>query len=426
MTVRPSIQARLSKTVLLISLAGSLLTALMVGYVTRFAVRDLMDSTLQESAEILYGLVQPIASRIDVDTLVMPQSPHEERLIWQIAQGAGMPLVARSLRAPPEPLLAAPIDGFTDSPLGWRVRSMPLGVNGKFLFVAQRTGERELHEWQALVAIIGVSWLIGALSALWLGRRVRVELQPLERLSRAVQAYDPLDGKALPPTTRAELVPVQRSIEELGRKTARLIEQERAFAGHAAHALRTPLAGMDAQLAISAREAPPEIAQRLRLTRAGVQRLGRVVSALLSMFRSTGRLDLQPLELATLVAQLPALGVEYIVTQTGPLVADANLLVAALSNLVDNAVRHGAAHIAMRSVGDASGAEISIIDDGSGIDAETLQRLREGLADPEHGGLAGLGLVLASLVARAHGGRVWLDSSSAGTVVTLRLPLLPA
>lgn len=418
---KSSIQHRLLRAVMGVNVAGSLLTAMLVGYLVSLSVNSLMDSTLQESAEILYGLVQPLASTDTDATMVMPTVPHEEQLVWQVVQGGSNRLVVRSSKAPEQPLLPQALDGFADSPQAWRVRSMPLGANGKYLYVAQAAHERHRHQLEAMVVIVGMTWLIAAASAVWLSRRARAELEPLQRLSSAVRAYDPLAGQPLPAVTRRELIPVQQSIEELGGRLARLVERERAFSAHAAHALRTPLAGLEAQLALAQREATPQTQPRLRQTRLAAQRLGRVVASLLSMFRSTGKLELAPVDLASLVGALSVGQVEVAIRQDVDFSADANLLAAALSNLVDNSVRHGATQLTVAAAAADTGVCISVQDDGTGINPETLQKLRAGLAHAEHQGLEGLGLWLASLVARAHGGSLQVHALARGTRVDIRL-----
>lgn len=418
---KTSIQRRLLRAVTVVNVVGSLLTATLVGFLVSRSVNRLMDSTLQESAEILYGLVQPLASNDTDATMVMPTVPHEEQLVWQVVQGDSNRMVVRSFRAPEQPLLPRALDGFADSPQDWRVRSMPLGAHGKYLYVAQASHERHRHELEAMVVIVGMAWLIAAATAAWLSRRARAELEPLQRLSSAVRAYDPLTSQPLPAVTRQELVPVRQSIEELGARLARLVERERAFSAHAAHALRTPLAGLEAQLALALREATPQTQPRLQQTRLAAQRLGRVVSSLLSMFRSTGKVEPTSVDLGHLMQAIAVGQVEVLVKQEAAFQADANLLAAALSNLLDNSVRHGATHVSVTAAVEGACVCISVQDDGTGIDADKLDKLRAGLSHAEHDGLDGLGLWLASLVARAHGGSLQLHALAIGTRVDISL-----
>ena len=71
----------------------------------------------------------------------------------------------------------------------------------------------------------------------------------------------------LPRPLRQELVPMVNAISGLGDRLASHVAHERAFAAHAAHALRTPLAGMDAQLAVAIRQCDPAVRGRLEQTR---------------------------------------------------------------------------------------------------------------------------------------------------------------
>ena len=49
------------------------------------------------------------------------------------------------------------------------------------------------------------------------------------------------------------------AISGLGDRLASHVAHDDAFAAHAAHALRTPLAGMDAQLAVAIRQCDPAV-----------------------------------------------------------------------------------------------------------------------------------------------------------------------
>src|SRR5690606_37583347 len=144
---------------------------------------------------------------------------------------------------------------------------------------------------------------------LWLRARVNRELAPLERLSARLRGYDLLaPGASLGQAERAELQPIHRAIDELSVQLSRRLANERAFSAHAAHALRTPLAGIDAQLAVALREAPEALQPRLQRVRAAAGRLQRVVAALLALFRSGVEVRPEAVALATLLARLPVEG----------------------------------------------------------------------------------------------------------------------
>ena len=114
---------------------------------------------------------------------------------------------------------------------------------------------------------------------------------------------------------------------------------------------------------------------------------------------------------------------------------DAQQLVMALGNLVDNAVRHSPAHtrvsLGVRRVdgGSAGLVEISVSDEGPGIPEADLERIferfyRVDAARSRDTGGTGLGLAIVKHVALGHGGEVTVWSAGgAGSTFTLRLPV---
>lgn len=111
---------------------------------------------------------------------------------------------------------------------------------------------------------------------------------------------------------------------------------------------------------------------------------------------------------------------------------DLQLIERALSNLIDNAIRHapGAAqvHVSVRREG--AEAQILIDDAGPGLLIELRQRLELGqsLLDPSprrsSGGIGGLGLAMAQRIAVLHGGTLRpLSSARGGTRLCLALPV---
>jgi C4-dicarboxylate-specific signal transduction histidine kinase len=65
-------------------------------------------------------------------------------------------------------------------------------------------------------------------------------------------------------------------------------------------------------------------------------------------------------------------------------------------------------------------------DDGPGISAERRQALTSALDAQAYDGVPGLGLTLADLVARAHGGRLRLVDPMGGRGFAVELALAPA
>ncbi|WP_426699899.1 GAF domain-containing sensor histidine kinase [Rhodanobacter sp. Col0626] len=114
-----------------------------------------------------------------------------------------------------------------------------------------------------------------------------------------------------------------------------------------------------------------------------------------------------------------------------PVTVDAGRLAQLLANLLNNAVAHGAVDqpVSVAACCDGQGFELSVTNGGVPIAAEKLARLfqpfsREADAAPKPG--LGLGLYIASEVAKAHQGTLGVSSTEAGTRFVFRMPLSPA
>jgi signal transduction histidine kinase len=245
----------------------------------------------------------------------------------------------------------------------------------------------------------------------------------LNELSVSVAQYDPLQRSArLVPPSREELVSLREAVIDFGSRLAKRVANERAFTAHAAHALRTPLAGMDAQLAAALLECAPEQQPRLQRTRDAATRLHSVVTALLTLFRSGVDLQVQRFDVGDLVLRLPLDALEIDIESTTPIVADKNLLAAAMLNLFDNSVRHGATTVRVNVQRAKGVVHIRLQDDGPGMPPEQLRRIQDALDRQEYEGHMGLGLMLADLIARAHRGRLSIAHGSPGVISEISLP----
>jgi two-component system, OmpR family, osmolarity sensor histidine kinase EnvZ len=99
-----------------------------------------------------------------------------------------------------------------------------------------------------------------------------------------------------------------------------------------------------------------------------------------------------------------------------------------LSNLIDNALRHGSGEVEVRAGrSGASSAQVSVLDRGPGIPEAERERMlqpfqRIGSARTDPG--SGLGLAIVDRIARLHGGRVLLEGREGGGLkVTVELPI---
>ena len=111
---------------------------------------------------------------------------------------------------------------------------------------------------------------------------------------------------------------------------------------------------------------------------------------------------------------------------------DAARISQVLSNLIENAIQHGAASkpVSVKAEGDATGVVVTVHNFGRGIPAteiprlfDPVKRLKSGEAASSESGNLGLGLYIAERIVTAHGGTIDVQSTDeTGTTFTVRLP----
>ena len=103
------------------------------------------------------------------------------------------------------------------------------------------------------------------------------------------------------------------------------------------------------------------------------------------------------------------------------------MIVQAISNLMENALRHTpvGAGIQVRVEADNAQATVRVIDDGQGIPEDqrdaVLQRFYRLQASRTTPG-SGLGLAIVSAIARRHGGGLFLSDANPGLSAALQFP----
>jgi two-component system sensor histidine kinase MtrB len=118
--------------------------------------------------------------------------------------------------------------------------------------------------------------------------------------------------------------------------------------------------------------------------------------------------------------------VEIDVADDEAVIADRGVLERVVGNLVTNAVRHGAPPIRIAAQHVNGHLRVSVHDSGPGIEPEFVpsmfDRFQRSDTARQEGTGAGLGLSIAQLYARAHGGDLVYDPDAAGARFELVLP----
>ena len=231
--------------------------------------------------------------------------------------------------------------------------------------------------------------------------------------------------------------------EDLGRERATGIQREQ-FIAVLGHDLRNPLAALDAGLSLLKRSPVPERADFIMAAmQATIDRMNVMVGNILDFAR--GRLvgdfalRFERVMPDKIVAQVTSeLEIAYPERQIAlrcdtmsPLMCDPQRIGQLVSNLVGNALTHGARDEPVMIHCHESDGEflLSVANSGPEIPVEVRHKLfqpfEQGASSHANGSL-GLGLYIASTIARAHGGTLEVQSSPAQTCFTFRMPLAAA
>ena len=289
--------------------------------------------------------------------------------------------------------------------------------------------------------------LLGALAVIawrvigWTLRPVEQLRAGAEQISRTRRIGGPAERERLPvPPAADEIRALAITLNEMLDRLAETQERQRGFVADAAHELRSPLASIQAQL---------EVAQRLGEggtlpadLMVDVKRLTGLVEDLLLLARADA--DTRPparlaaVDARDLVSELTMtyrharVPVTLQADEPVIIMCAAEELRRAISNLLDNAVRHAKTRVDVTTSVDHDQAVISVSDDGAGVQPADRERVFErftrlGDSRGRSSGGTGLGLaIVRELVTRA-GGTVALTAARPPwqTRAELRLPLAP-
>ena len=218
------------------------------------------------------------------------------------------------------------------------------------------------------------------------------------------------------------------------RARARLDRERSDLVATVAHELRSPLTGVKGFVAtlLSKWDKLNDDQKKLMLETVNVDadRLTRLIAELLDVARiDTGRLSLhpRPLDFVAAVERVVAsvragTGRDISFESTGELptvTADPDKLAQVVTNLVDNAIRHGEGQVRLSAspIGDEApydGVLLHVDDEGEGISPDIRSRVFTKFWKHGTRGGSGLGMYIIHGLVNAHGGFVEIADSPAG------------
>jgi len=448
------------RTQLLWRLLPSVMVVILVA--SFFAYRLAFDMANEAYDAALFDSARSLAQQIRVGSgarpaLELPRAAEEillfdphDRIYYRVtaADGATVAGDAR-LPLPPAALTgAAPVHFYDTLIAGERVRASAYALfadgetpAGTVIFAETLVKRRHLLErilFTLVVPLIVITVLAAGL--VWYG--VRAGLAPLNDLALSLARRNSSDLRPVA-TDRVpgEVRPAVEAFNNLMTRVEAAHSAQQRFLSEAAHQLRTPLAGLSAQLdrALLAQDyeaLKPALVQ----LRGASRRVTRLVNQLLTIARAEPGADpkreFAEFDLAALVQEtcrewVPdalAAGVDLgFAGDAGPLkmVGHEALIGELLNNLIDNALRYGARagqSVTVRLTQDPQ-PEITVEDEGPGVVAEERSRIFERfhrVAGSAAGG-AGLGLAIVREIARTHGAEAWVEAGAEGRGAVFRV-----
>lgn len=276
--------------------------------------------------------------------------------------------------------------------------------------------------WSVITVIAAL-----VLASFWIARRVT---QPLQKLATASSMLK--RGEFSQPVPVQGPAPVREAAAAFNAMSDRvmtMLKSQRAMMSAIAHDLRTPIAAMRFRT-----ELVQDEDVRLRLNQ-NLDEMQGMTEAVLDAVRfegsaeKAGATDLAMLA-ESVCADLEDMGHDVTMAESHPMVCVCRTpeIRRALRNIVENAVRYGTcARVSIEA--DGNTAHIHVEDDGTGIPEDQLARVFEPFVRLEESrnrdtGGYGLGLSIARMIARGHGGDVSLSNRGEGGLrATLSLPL---
>lgn len=288
------------------------------------------------------------------------------------------------------------------------------------------TGERR-SLW--LSVALGALSVVAAGVAAWVA--AGSSLRHVRRMARRADDWreHDLTGRFALGPPRDELTELADTLDRMLDRIGQALLAERRLTDEVAHELRTPLSVIrtEAQLALSQVDERDPTTASLRAVVDATERMQASIATMLAAARSVHsdeercRVGEALTEVAARAPTKPGVSVR-LDTPARDLTAAApsGVVVAALSPLLDNAVRHARRSVLLRT-GEVDGrVEVVVEDDGDGVPDEMRDTVFQPGRSTSPGG-TGLGLPLARRLARSVGGEITVGDG-AGGVFVLSLP----
>ena len=401
---------------------------------------DAVDASLRARSE---AALEAFAAGSPIENVAL-EDPEESFV--QVLDDSGHPLnTAGKLREPA--LTFDEAQAARNEPVTFERRY--LGIDGASRVLARAAPEspvaivavgQSLNDRNDALTSVVTSFAIGGVIAVALASAIGYALatlafRPIEAMTqraRHISLTEPEPSMPLSPA-RDEIRRLGETLNEMLERLQRSFERESRFVADASHELRTPIAVMRTELEgllLSDKSEP--VHDALTSAVRECERLAMLADDLLVLARTTeiglpvraeavdahdalGAVRERFADQAAEAGRYLALEVE----EGLRIWADPERLRQVVTNLIDNALRHGSGDITLSAQTEQGSVRISVRDEGPGFPADLLARAFDPFSRAKNGrtGGSGLGLAIVATIARAHGGSATISTGDSPTVI---------
>lgn len=460
MRARYSIRRRLVSETLGVMMVMFGLIAIAAHEVARHESEEIFSARLATSARVLEALAARQLEKATISSpivIALPKElenakddepeayghPYETKIAFQVWRDDGL-LLAKSASAPDDAL--SPLEpGFGRNEIASHVwRTFVLRSGQVWIVAAEKEEVRQELSNDLGMSILAPLVAGGLLLLLAVNLVVSANMAPLRDLASKIARREPESLAAIElPEAPAELVPINRELNDLLRRVKAAFEREQRFIDAAAHEIRTPIAALQVHIE-NAMRAGSDAEREKSLAEAliGLRRTTKLAEQLLAFSRITAKVDdehFRPICLSdicrnVIVAQEPLLAQRG---QTIGLDAPAACNVAGdpykverlLQNLIDNASQYGLPHGDIQVIVEEQPGRVvlSVANDGDPIPDAELGKVFAPYyrisGRPSIG--SGLGLAIVKEIADQHRASVHVrrKADGQGTIVSVAFPV---
>lgn len=303
------------------------------------------------------------------------------------------------------------------------------------ILTADRSADEEILQRFLLTALTAAPFVL-ALVCLGALAIVHIGLRPINRFRDAAIAVTTknISARINPAHLPSELLSLCNAFNSMLDRLDEGIQRLSQFSGDLAHEMRTPLGILlgRTQVALSQPRTHTVLLGVLEENVEELERMNRLVTDMLFLAQADSHsvvLAATPVDLATLAheiaeyMELPAeeRGMTFFISGRATVAGDPALIQRAISNLVSNAIRYGAAQSVIRMEVEAglSSVRFTVSNRGSPISVEHQSRLfdrfyRTEFSRARDSGGTGLGLSIVRAIMMLHGGSVEVNSHENG------------